>query len=77
MVKTVDIDNTFDNLEQHILKIDALVHAQDTQLEHEAKVRQPLYSKRIIQNLTLDSFVLKHLYLCACYGSCYLRGISI
>ena len=61
MVKTVDIDNTFDNLEQHILKIDALVHAQDTQLEHEAKVRQPLYSKRIIQNLTLDSFVLKTL----------------
>ncbi|MCH8659393.1 FUSC family protein [Staphylococcus lugdunensis] len=58
--KTVDIDNTFDNLEQHILKIDALVHAQDTQLEHEDKVRQPLYSKRIIQNLTLDSFVFKN-----------------
>lgn len=58
--KAVDINEDFDNLEQHILKIDELMNAKDTQIEHEAQIREPLYSQRIIQNLTLDSYIFKN-----------------
>ena len=44
----------------HILKIDEMIHANDNQIEYEADIRKPLYSKRIYQNLTFDSIVFRN-----------------
>ena len=58
--KKVDVSPEFENLISHILKIDEIAHADSEHLEHEANIRKPLYSKRIIQNLTLDSLVFRN-----------------
>ncbi|MBW4836169.1 MAG: FUSC family protein [Staphylococcaceae bacterium] len=58
--KPVDVPSEFENLLNHILKIDEMVHANDNQIEHEADIRKPLYSKRIYQNLTFDSIVFRN-----------------
>lgn len=58
--KTVDVDSDFKNLMDHILKIDEMIHANDNQIEYEADIRKPLYSKRIYQNLTFDSIVFRN-----------------
>lgn len=52
--KEVTVTEEFQNLFNHILKIDEMVHA------NEAEMRKPLYSKRIYQNLTLDSIVFRN-----------------
>ncbi|GAB5074489.1 FUSC family protein [Staphylococcus aureus] len=44
----------------HILKIDEMVHANEARIAYEAEMRKPLYSKRIYQNLTLDSIVFRN-----------------
>lgn len=58
--KEVDVSPEFENLISHILKIDEIAHANSEHLEHEANIRKPLYSKRILQNLTLDSLVFRN-----------------
>ncbi|MEJ7189053.1 FUSC family protein [Staphylococcus warneri] len=58
--KEVDVSQEFENLISHILKIDEIAHANSEHLEHEANIRKPLYSKRILQNLTLDSLVFRN-----------------
>ena len=47
-------------LNQSYIKIDEIAHANSEHLEHEANIRKPLYSKRILQNLTLDSLVFRN-----------------
>ncbi|MCE5090250.1 FUSC family protein [Staphylococcus devriesei] len=58
--KEVSVDAEFDNLLQYILKIDEIANLGSNQIEHEASVRKPLYSQRIIHNLTLDSIVFRN-----------------
>lgn len=58
--KEVNVDPAFDNLMNHILKLDETLQANDTQIEHEADSRKPLYSKRILHNLTLESIVFRN-----------------
>ena len=48
------------NLLQYVLKIDEIANLGSNQIEHEASVRKPLYSQRIIHNLTLDSIVFRN-----------------
>ncbi|MDI1801253.1 FUSC family protein, partial [Staphylococcus aureus] len=55
--KEVTVTEEFQNLFNHILKIDEMVHANEARIAYEADMRKPLYSKRIYQNLTLDSIV--------------------
>ena len=50
----------FQNLMNHILKIDEMIHANEHHIEYEADIRKPLYSKRIYQNLTFDSIVFRN-----------------
>ena len=57
--KEVTVTEEFQNLFNHILKIDEMVHANEARIAYEADMRKPLYSKRIYQNLTLDSIVLE------------------
>lgn len=42
------------------MKIDEIIHADSHRLEHEVEIRTPLYTKRIYQNLTLDSLVFRN-----------------
>ena len=42
------------------MKIDEITNLDSSQIEHEASVRKPLYSQRIIHNLTLDSIVFRN-----------------
>ncbi|MGF7193299.1 FUSC family protein [Staphylococcus pasteuri] len=58
--KEINVSSEFENLLNHILKIDEIAHADSNHIEHEAKIRTPLYSKRILQNLTLDSIVFRN-----------------
>lgn len=58
--KKVDVDKPFESLMQHILKIDEIAQLQPEQIESEASIRKPLYSKRIVQNLTLDSIIFRN-----------------
>ena len=58
--KVVDVAPEFQNLMDHILKIDEMIHANDNQIKYEADIRKPLYSKRIYQNLTFDSIVFRN-----------------
>ncbi|PTE68393.1 hypothetical protein BUY46_07960 [Staphylococcus devriesei] len=58
--KEVHVDEEFDNLLQYVLKIDEIANLGSNQIEHEASVRKPLYSQRIIHNLTLDSIVFRN-----------------
>lgn len=58
--KEVNVHDDFDNLLQYILKIDEITNLDSNQIEHEASVRKPLYSQRIIHNLTLDSIVFRN-----------------
>ena len=58
--KEVHVDEAFDDLLQYILKIDEITNLDSSQIEHEASVRKPLYSQRIIHNLTLDSIVFRN-----------------
>ena len=64
--KKVDVDEPFESLMQHILKIDEIAQLQPEQIESEASIRKPLYSKRIVQNLTLDC-----INVCCYYGRSY------
>lgn len=57
--KEVTVTEEFQNLFNHILKIDEMVHANEARIAYEADIRKPLYSKRIYQNLTLDSIVFR------------------
>lgn len=58
--KEVTVTEEFQNLFNHILlKIDEMVHANEARIAYEADMRKPLYSKRIYQNLTLDSIVFR------------------
>ena len=59
-IKEVHVDEAFDDLLQYILKIDEITNLDSSQIEHEASVRKPLYSQRIIHNLTLDSIVFRN-----------------
>ncbi|HDG9653338.1 TPA: FUSC family protein [Staphylococcus aureus] len=54
--KEVTVTEEFQNLFNHILKIDEMV----ARIAYEADMRKPLYSKRIYQNLTLDSIVFRN-----------------
>ena len=54
------MDEPFESLMQHILKIDEIAQLQPEQIESEASIRKPLYSKRIVQNLTLDSIIFRN-----------------
>ncbi|HDI6774173.1 TPA: FUSC family protein [Staphylococcus aureus] len=58
--KEVTVTEKFQNLFNHILKIDEMVHANEARIAYEADMRKPLYSKRIYQNLTLDSIVFRN-----------------
>ncbi|MEK1567717.1 FUSC family protein [Staphylococcus aureus] len=58
--KEVTVTEEFQNLFNHILKIDEMVHANEARIAYEADMRNPLYSKRIYQNLTLDSIVFRN-----------------
>ncbi|GGG92776.1 FUSC family protein [Staphylococcus pragensis] len=58
--KEVHVNDEFDNLLQHILKIDEIANLNANQIEHQASVRKPLYSQRILHNLTLDSIVFRN-----------------
>lgn len=58
--KEVTVTNDFENLFNHILKIDEIAHANSERIEYEADIHKPLYSKRIYQNLTLDSIVFRN-----------------
>ena len=58
--KVVDVAPEFQNLMDHILKIDEMIHANDNQIKYEVDIRKPLYSKRIYQNLTFDSIVFRN-----------------
>lgn len=58
--KEVTVSEEFQNLFNHILKIDEMVHANEARIAYEADMRKPLYSKRIYQNLTLDSIVFRN-----------------
>lgn len=58
--KEVTVTEEFQNLFNHILKIDEMVHANEARIAYEAEMRKPLYSKRIYQNLTLDSIVFRN-----------------
>lgn len=58
--KEIDVIPQFDGLLHHILKIDEMIHADSHRIEHEAEIRTPLYTKRIYQNLTLDSLVFRN-----------------
>lgn len=58
--KEVNVAPEFNNLLSYILKMDEILHADSEHLEHEASIRTPLYSKRILQNLTLDSMVFRN-----------------
>ena len=60
MDEKVDVDKPFESLMQHILKIDEIAQLQPEQIESEASIRKPLYSKRIVQNLTLDSIIFRN-----------------
>ena len=60
MDEKVDVDEPFESLMQHILKIDEIAQLQPEQIESEASIRKPLYSKRIVQNLTLDSIIFRN-----------------
>ncbi|WP_406885058.1 FUSC family protein [Staphylococcus aureus] len=55
-----EVTVTEENLFNHILKIDEMVHANEARIAYEAEMRKPLYSKRIYQNLTLDSIVFRN-----------------
>lgn len=57
--KEVTVTEEFQNLFNHIL-IDEMVHANEARIAYEADMRKPLYSKRIYQNLTLDSIVFRN-----------------
>ncbi|MCJ1667316.1 FUSC family protein [Staphylococcus sp. NRL 19/737] len=58
--KEVHVSEDFDNLMQYILKIDEIANLDSSRIEHEAQVRKPLYSQRILHNLTLDSIVFRN-----------------
>ncbi|WP_251352162.1 FUSC family protein, partial [Staphylococcus aureus] len=58
--KEVTVTNDFENLFNHILKIDEIANANSERIEYEADIHKPLYSKRIYQNLTLDSIVFRN-----------------
>lgn len=58
--KEVTVTEEFQNLFNHIMKIDEMVHANEARIAYEADMRKPLYSKRIYQNLTLDSIVFRN-----------------
>ncbi|HCV6433796.1 TPA: FUSC family protein [Staphylococcus aureus] len=57
--KEVTVTEEFQNLFNHIL-IDEMVHANEARIAYEADMRKPLYSKRIYQNLPLDSIVFRN-----------------
>ncbi len=58
--KEVTVTEEFQNLLDHILKIDEMVHANEARIAYEADMRKPLYRKHIYQNLTLDSIVCRN-----------------
>ncbi|MEQ6961188.1 FUSC family protein [Staphylococcus arlettae] len=56
----VDIDEAYQKLVDNIFKVDAIMNANDAQLEHEVDIRVPIYGHRLVTNLTIDSFVLRN-----------------
>ncbi len=76
--KEVTVTEEFQNLFNHILKIDEMVHANEARIAYEAEMRKPLYSKRIYQNLTLDSIVFrKYIEVCSDYDDSDIYRVNV
>ncbi|MFH4903092.1 FUSC family protein [Staphylococcus cohnii] len=58
--RQVDIDEAYQKLVDNIFKVDAIMNANDAQLEHEVDIRVPIYGHRLVTNLTIDSFVFRN-----------------
>lgn len=56
----VDIEETYEKLVDNIFKVDAIMNADEKRLEHEVDIRVPIYGHRLVNNLTIDSFVFRN-----------------
>ncbi|GGB75461.1 FUSC family protein [Staphylococcus nepalensis] len=56
----VDIEETYKKLVDNIFKVDAIMNADEKRLEHEVDIRVPIYGHRLVNNLTIDSFVFRN-----------------
>lgn len=56
----VEVDSVYQNLVDSIIKVDAIMNADSERVEHEIDIRVPIYGHRMMQNLTLDSFVFRN-----------------
>ena len=60
--KKVDFDKEYQSLVDSIIKVDAIMNANNDRVEHEIDIRVPIYGHRMLKNLTLDSFILEIQY---------------
>src|SRR5699024_12165444 len=51
---------TYEKLVDNIFKVDAIMNADEKRLEHEVDIRVPIYGHRLVNNLTIDSFVFRN-----------------
>ncbi|MEB8306998.1 FUSC family protein [Staphylococcus xylosus] len=58
--RKVEVDAVYQNLVDSIIKVDAIMNADSERVEHEIDIRVPIYGQRMMQNLTLDSFVFRN-----------------
>ncbi|MBO1221032.1 FUSC family protein [Staphylococcus nepalensis] len=56
----VDIEETYEKLVDNIFKVDAIMNADEKRLEHEVDISVPIYGHRLVNNLTIDSFVFRN-----------------
>jgi len=58
--KKVDFDKEYQSLVDSIIKVDAIMNANNDRVEHEIDIRVPIYGHRMLKNLTLDSFIFRN-----------------
>lgn len=56
----IDVPEEYNNLVDQIFKIDAILDLSEERVKHEVNVRIPIYGRRIIQHLTLDSYFFRN-----------------
>ncbi|GEP78727.1 FUSC family protein [Staphylococcus carnosus] len=68
----VELSPDFQRLEKQIYRTDEILYSPEGQIKYEAQLRQPLYGKQLIYNLTLDSLVFMNTM-----RYCVIMGIAI
>ncbi|MCD8841779.1 FUSC family protein [Staphylococcus arlettae] len=58
--KEIAVASEYQNLVDHIFKVDEIINANADRVEHEVDIRVSIYGQRIIENLTLDSYVFRN-----------------